>query len=195
MRQKNDVMMVLVYVDDLLVAIKCEEDVNYVKAQIADRVEVVDKGAVRLFLNMEVERENPTGTISLSQQSYIRKLVSEYGMEDSRPVATPLEPKFQGACQNAECGKADPVKYQSLIGSLMYISVCTRPDISHSVSKLSQFNNNPHIEHFNAAKRIIRYLAKTQSMKIVYKHTGEPVKCYVDADWGGDSSDRKSYTG
>ncbi|XP_075170491.1 uncharacterized protein LOC142242861, partial [Haematobia irritans] len=77
----------------------------------------------------------------------------------------------------------------------MYIALNTRPDILHSVSKLSQRNNNPHSEHMSAAKRVLKYLHASEDMAIKFKKTGSPIVCFTDADWGGDCTDRKSYTG
>lgn len=77
----------------------------------------------------------------------------------------------------------------------MYLAICTRPDILHSVCKLSQKNTEPHHEHMTAAKRILKYLKKTVDFKLKYQKTGEHVICYADSDWGGDTESRKSYTG
>ncbi|XP_036344047.1 secreted RxLR effector protein 161-like, partial [Rhagoletis pomonella] len=166
-----------------------------IKASIAREVEVVDKGPVQHFLSMEVNRDGETGSISIGQMALIRKLLNDFGMNDSRPIATPLDAGHQINCNTTTCKKVDQVQYQSLIGSLMYLAVCTRPDILHSVCKLAQRNNDPHTEHLAAAKRILRYLNATQDKKLLYHQTGKEMECFVDADLGGDSSDRKSYTG
>ncbi|KAH8347582.1 hypothetical protein KR067_009651 [Drosophila pandora] len=71
----------------------------------------------------------------------------------------------------------------------------TRPDILHSTVKLAQRNASPHGEHEAAAKRVLRYLRGTSELQLCFKRTGRDIHCYVDADWAGDSTDRKSYTG
>lgn len=71
----------------------------------------------------------------------------------------------------------------------------TRPELLHSTVKLAQRNANPHKEHETAAKRILRYLRGTSEMQLHYKKSGQNIHCYVDADWAGDSTDRKSFTG
>lgn len=115
-------------------------------------------------------------------------------MTTCRTTATPLDPKYQVKCDEDNCEKFDQTQYQSLIGSLMYIAINTRPDILHSVCKLSQRNKDPHMEHMVAAKRILRYLSTTQNKQLIYQKTGKPIECYTDADWGGDTTNRKSYT-
>ncbi|XP_054745715.1 uncharacterized protein LOC129250099 [Anastrepha obliqua] len=87
--------------------------------------------------------------------------------------------------------RSDPTFYQYLIGALKYLAVTTRPDISHSVSKLGQCNINPKAEHEIGAKHGLRYLANSIDYKLGYYE----VCGYVDADWGGDLNDRKSYSG
>lgn len=98
-------------------------------------------------------------------------------------------------CDNDDCIKIDSTEYQSLVGSLMYLAISTRPAIMHSVSKLSQFNKSPHIEHFVAAKRLRRYLKATMNSKLSYTKTSKPIYTYVNVDWAGDTDDRRSYTG
>ena len=85
-------------------------------------------------------------------------------------------------------------EYQQLIGSLLFIGLATRPDILHSVNKLSQFNMNPHLEHMAAAKQILRYLKHTIHFTLNYNRPNDPLLGYSDADWA-TNYDRKSYTG
>lgn len=194
-RNDGDICLIAVYVDDMLIGCSDINKLNHIKTEISRRVQVVDKGPVSHFLNMEIEREGTTGSIAISQRASIEDLLKRHGMENSRTVATPLEPNFQVVCKEEICKRISQFEYQSLIGSLMYIGICTRPDIIHSVSKLSQKNSDPHLEHMTAAKRVLKYLNKTKEVQLKYSKTGEPIKCYVDADWGGDAVDRKSYTG
>lgn len=86
--------------------------------------------------------------------------------------------------------------YQKLIGSLMYLSVLTRPDITYAVNYLGQFNNNYSDYHWQCAKRVLRYLKGTKDLKLTYsKDVKFNLEGFVDSDWGSDVSDRKSYTG
>jgi hypothetical protein len=85
--------------------------------------------------------------------------------------------------------------YQNLIGSLMYLSVSTRPHISYAVSCLSQYNTCFGKEHWTAAKRVLRYLKGTRDYGLVYEKNVEDIIGFADADWGANPDDRKSYTG
>ncbi|XP_068159897.1 uncharacterized protein [Drosophila tropicalis] len=152
-------------------------------------VKVVDKGPITHFLGLEIQRDGDKGAIRLSQSVHIRSLMKELGMEICHTVSTPLEANFQVKCDNKSCKRIDANN------SLMYIALCSRPDILHSVCKLSQRNKDPHGEHLAAAKQVLRYLNQTADMAITYKKTGAAITGYADADWAGDSTDRKSYTG
>ncbi|XP_053964328.1 uncharacterized protein LOC128867249 [Anastrepha ludens] len=77
----------------------------------------------------------------------------------------------------------------------MYLSVATRPDIANTVSRLAQYVTNPSMCHWLAAKRVLRYLAGSAHRGLVFRKTNDPLIGYADADWGGCTVDRRSYTG
>lgn len=193
--EQQKLNFIAVYVDDLILACSDKHDLDAIKHQISSKFKIVDQGPLNYFLGMEVERDGETGAITLCQKKYINEMLTEYNMQDCKPMSTPLDEGFQLKCISDTCKKVDATKYQSLIGTLMYLALTTRPDILHSVCKLSQRNKDPHIEHETAAKHIIRYLSKTKDLKMHYFRTGKPIQGFVDADWGGDPIERKSYTG
>src|SRR5690606_32802068 len=80
-----------------------------------------------------------------------------------------------------------------LIGSLLYLSVCTRPDIAYAASCLRQYNTEHTKEHWLAAKRVLRYLKGTMDVGPTFKKLNEDLDGYVDADWAGEELNRKSY--
>jgi hypothetical protein len=91
------------------------------------------------------------------------------------------------------------IPYKSLIGSLQYIALSTRPDISYAVNQLSRYLSNPGHQHWVSGKRVLRYLKGTARMSLLYKdHDGtqsSKLEVFCDADWAGDIDDRKSTTG
>ena len=88
----------------------------------------------------------------------------------------------------------DQQLYQSVVGSLMYLATCTRPDIAYAVGMLARFASKPNRSHWTAAKRVLRYLRGTDNLGILYKGESE-IQGYSDADWVGDTDDRKSTSG
>jgi hypothetical protein len=87
--------------------------------------------------------------------------------------------------------------YRSLVGSLMYIMVATRPDIGHAVSSLAKQLSNPSTFHLAAGKRVARYLAGTINKSIVYQSHEGPftMEAYTDSDWAGCKRTRRSQSG
>ncbi len=117
-------------------------------------------------------------------------------MEDCKPVSTPVSVGQQ--LIQAKDGEelVDQTRYQSLIGSLMYLSICTRPDITYSVSNLARFSQHPTREHWTGVKRLLRYLKGTADLGILYtrEKSGE-LRGFTDADWGEDQDSRRSTSG
>lgn len=117
-------------------------------------------------------------------------------MQDCKPARTPLDTNVQltkPSRANKKIMRQYP--FQRLIGALMYLAVSTRPDIAYTVNFLSQFNTNYSTEHWLAAKRILRYLRGTESHGLKYQKSGIPLYGVVDADWGANTVDRRSYSG
>lgn len=123
-------------------------------------------------------------------------MLERFGMSECKPIGTPMEANLKlSKSEKSPNEILDDVPYRELLGSLTYLSVCTRPDISYTVSYLSQFNHNYGTEHWKAAKRVLRYLKGTIDLGLYYGTNTSPIKGYVDADWGGCIEDRRSYTG
>lgn len=122
-------------------------------------------------------------------------ILKRYGMEDCKPISTPMEANttFEDVMPNDKEMAKFP--YRSLMGSLLYLAIGTRPDITFAVNYLSQFNNKYGEAHWKAAKRILRYLKGTIDMKLSYRKTDQPLIAYADADWGNCPIDRRSFSG
>lgn len=189
----KSLLIIGVYVDDILLASFDDTGLERCKEFISKNFKLVDKGSVNHFLGLEVERNQ--SEIKIGQKQFILDLLKQFNMNDCRKGLTPLDPGLQLKCTNEECVRSDKTLYQSLIGSLLYLAKCTRPDLLHTVIKLASHNSDPHVEHFTNAKGVLRYLSNTVNVKLVYRKTKQELCCFTDADWGGDSTDRKSYTG
>ena len=123
----------------------------------------------------------------LDQCAYLDKVLERFSMTNAKSMPTPLPSNW--VPKVAE-GKASPEllrSYQSIIGSLLYLMIGTRPDIAYAVTKLAQFTANPSQEHLNSAKYICRYLAGTKDYSIVYDgKTAKGIAAYTDSDWASD---------
>jgi len=117
-------------------------------------------------------------------------------MEESKSVSTPTQLGSNLVKVVDGDDMLDQEIYQSAVGSLLYLSTRTRPDISYAVSSVARFTSKPIKQHWMAVKRIFRYLNRTISLRLLYsKDKGKECTGYSDADWAGELNDRKSTSG
>lgn len=193
------VLIVAVYVDDMLVFSNNQQWVDRLKKELMTKFQMKDLGLASKILGMRVTRER--GRVMVDQESYINSLLQRFNVADCNVVATPADPNqklTKEMCPNTEEERKlmENVPFRELVGSLQYLAQSTRPDISFAVNVVSQFCQNPGKAHWIAAKRILRYLKGTKSMKLTYsKESDEGFVGYSDADWGNDPDTRRSITG
>jgi hypothetical protein len=197
---------IILYVDDILVFYRPNDDgaAGSVKAALMQQYKMKDLGHAQQFLGLEIAQSDCRQTITLSQEVYIDTILKRFDMVDAYGVQMPMDPNVRLDCDPQQGGAAiDPTYYQSIVGSLMYAALGTRPDIAYAVAALSRYNSRPLTVHLTAAKRVLRYLKATKAAKLCYtssadlNHAGisEELHGYTDADWAGDSADRKSQGG
>jgi hypothetical protein len=126
---------------------------------------------------MKITRDFSNHSISLSQHQYISDKLREYGFSDCSPITTPMDPglvlqKTQ-SLSDQDKEYMSKVPYLNAVGSLIYLSQCTRPDIAYAVGTLAKFNSNPAPIHWKAVKHVFRYLQGTKDYELVYKPDGE----------------------
>lgn len=194
----KDNFYIALYVDDFYVFYNDELKKNQLLESLGSNFKIKDLGKARQVLGMELTREN--GALRLSLSKFTNKLLANFGLADCKPVKTPLELDLHTVLAEGEEGEEldhpNRLRYQSLIGALNYLSCNTRPDISAAVSFLSQYNSCCHQIHMRAAKRVLRYLKGTMDYSLIFKANGNlNITGYVDADWGGNVKDRKSFSG
>jgi transposase InsO family protein len=192
----GDMFCLGVYVDDIILAGSSDDRIKEVKDTLSQKFEIKDMGKLHHFLGISVVQDENRKTVWIGQPAYIENLLRKFEMEHCKPVSTPVNAgsKLEIAKEEEEC--VEQPQYQSAIGSLMYLSVSTRPDIAYAVGTLARFSSKPTKEHWTALKRVLRYLKGTTKHGILYsqKNSGECVG-YSDADWAGDINDRKSTSG
>lgn len=150
---------------------------------------------VQSYLGIRVTRNRDRGTLILDQSVYIKNVLKRFGMSDCKPVSTPMQLGLK-LSKTDDVLKDEVYNYRQLLGCLMYLAVCTRPDIAYTCSQLSQYNNCFGMSHWSAAKRVLRYLAGTIDYGLLYVKSNQlNLSAYTDADWANDPYDRRSYTG
>ncbi|XP_031248923.1 uncharacterized protein LOC116106736 [Pistacia vera] len=184
--------MVSLYVDDLLVTRSNPKELDQFKSAMQTEFEMTDLGLMKYFLGMEISQT--VGEIFVCQQRYATEILMKFGIENCKPVDTPLVPNLKlSKTDGAE--RVDEGKYRSLVGSLLYYTA-TSPDLMFTTSYLSRFMSNPSELHFKTAKRVLRYVKGTIMLGIYFRKA-ESLKLlgYTDSDWGGSLDDAKSTSG
>jgi Reverse transcriptase (RNA-dependent DNA polymerase) len=191
---RGRLVIALVYVDDGLFFGIDKSFVDKKKKACLKHWECRDTGDVTEFLGIRVTRD--AGKIQLDQRKYLAKVLDRFQMTNAKIAQTPL-PTGWNPTENKNA--VNPVirqKYQTVIGSLLYLMLGTRPDIAFAVIKMSQFSANPSQEHLDKAMYIMRYLVGTQDYSIVYDGVkAEGLIAYTDSDWAADQIKRRSTTG
>lgn len=194
-RKDSRVLVVLLWVDDLIIAGNNTQCLSNFKKDISSRFQMKDLGELAWILGMEVKRDRAQGTIEITQRTYIELMLTRFKMEDCKAVGTPAEGHLKRV-ENVGPNK----EYMSLVGSLLYAAMVTRPDIAYAVQALGRHMQNSTEEHFSAGKRILRYLQGTKNLGLKYggpnatAGNGATIEGYVDADWGTDTDTRRSVT-
>nr|CAE04887.3 OSJNBa0042I15.9 [Oryza sativa Japonica Group] len=189
---KSDLFICQIYVDDIIFgstnASFCEE----FSSIMTKRFEMSMMGELTFFLWLQVKQAQE-GTF-ISQTKYVKDILKKFGMEDAKPIKTPMP--TNGHLDLDDNGKCvDQKVYRSMIGSLLYLCA-SRPDIMLSVCMCARFQAEPKECHLIAVKRIQRYLVHTPNLGLWYpKGCDFELLGYSDSDYAGCKVDRKSITG
>ena len=188
-------IIIALYVDDLMLLTSHKPLMLEVKEELKKRFDMKDLGPINFFLGMQISRDRPRRLLDISQHRYINDILDRFGLSESRPVSTPIQPHLQLAKLDAPVTQVKD--YQARIGSLMYLMLGTRPDLAFSVGALSQFSTAPGPDHVTAVTRVFKYLNKTKDIRLVYGSNSREkgLVGYSDADWAGDANDRRSVSG
>ena len=161
---------------------------------------IKDLGPVKHYLGMRVTYDK--NTYYLDQEAYVESILKRFNMENCKPIDTPLAPDdslLEPILESEE--DADLNLYQQGVGSLMYLMTSTRPDLAVAVGLLSRFMVRPKQRHWQALKRVFRYLKKTANLKLMFAKFDETktftpsLVGYCDANYGTNKIDRKSTSG
>jgi hypothetical protein len=192
--QKSNTIIILVgiYVDDLLVTS------NYVKLideffEEMKTFDVKDLGEAEKFLGIKIESETAHG-YSMSQKTMIESLIDQFGLNNAKPVGTPIAEVVHAAEDMNPLNTSNASLFRTLAGALLWIARCTRPDIGFAVHHMTRKTHAPRVCDFKPGKRILHYLSGTSDYKLEVKRIDDSeevcLEVYTDADWAGEN--RKS---
>jgi hypothetical protein len=173
------------------------QDINVLKKKLDNSFMMKDIDAAKKILGMRITIVRKNRNLTLSQGEYIENVLESFRKHNVKPVSTPFPNHFKltkEMCpktqEEIECMSMVP--YSSAISSLMYVMVCTRPDISHKVRVVSRHMKNPGKEHWEVVKWILRYLKGTSTHALCFGGSNIFLRGYVDLDMVGDKDSRST---
>ena len=188
----NDIAIVIVWVDDMLVAGNSGDCVDKVKGYLKKRFRMSDLGPISFFLGINFTQDG--GVITMDQTEYFKTKIKKFRMEASKPRSTPSE---IGGYEQENTEPYDNISlFREMVGSLIYGMTCTRPDLSWVVSKLSQNVSKPTNADLVMLKHVFRYILGSIDSRLTFRKSksGLLLSGYCDSDWGS-SADRRSMSG
>lgn len=185
-------IILAIYVDDLLLVGASGSDIQIIKGSLKKRFRMVDLCSISYYLGMTVIRDCTNRILCLGQVGYLEQVLRTHGMWDSKPVATPIDSSLVAAATDYQCKNKFRLQYQSAVGLLMYAMLGTQPDIAFAVSVVSRHASNPKSPHWQAVKRIFRYLKGSLKLQLTFRRPLQVLSGYSDADWAGDHDTRST---
>ncbi|CAI7840223.1 unnamed protein product [Closterium sp. NIES-53] len=186
---------VLVYVDDLVFATADTEALTLVKSKLQKRHTCIDLGELRNYLGFHITRDRARRTITLTQSHMVHQVLQCFGFQFSSPQPTPLCTGHSLSAPPSDDSVEPSGPHPKLVGCLMYLMTCTRPDLAYPLSLLARYvaTGRHRKVHWDAAKRVLRYLCSTSGMGLVLGGRG-PVDLtgHADASWVDDAATQRS---
>ncbi|CAL9029439.1 unnamed protein product [Prunus brigantina] len=192
-KDAHSMMILLLYVDDIVLTGSDSNQLRQFIHRLGIEFEIKDLGRLHYFLGVEVSYL--PDSVHITQNKYTLDLLKRSNLLECKPATTPTASKTSLSRSHGS-PLSDPTPYRQLVGALQYLTF-TRPDISYAVQLVSQFMGSPTDLHFEAVKRILRYLKGTLGYGLPIHLSPAPslLVAYSDADWAGCPDTRRSTTG
>ncbi|CAI5939460.1 unnamed protein product [Closterium sp. NIES-64] len=189
---------ILVYVDDLVFATADTAGLAHVKSELQKRHLCTDLGELLSYLGLQITQDRAQRTITLTHSHMVQQVLQRFGFTYSSPQATPLSTRHSLSALPSDESVESSGPYPELVGCLMYLMTCTRPDLAYPLSILARYvapgRHRP--EHMAAAKRVLRNLCSTSGMGLVLGGRSRVVLTgHADASWADDQATQRSSQG
>ena len=196
------VVIIVVYVDDLLVASATKRDEEQALKDLHSFFPTKDLGEASFYLGCHILRDRDAGTLRLDQHQYVRALVERFETTKTSAIPSaaggkPLS-KADGHLTHADAEKMRRIPYRKAVRALMWVATITRPDLSFAAHQLAKSNDDPGPTHWKAARKALQYLCCTRNLGITYGGTpgeGAKLSACVDADHGTCHDTRRLVSG
>ncbi|GJV34296.1 putative ribonuclease H-like domain-containing protein [Tanacetum coccineum] len=190
-KQKGDILLVQVYVDDIIFGSTNKELCTGFEKLMKDKFQMSSMGELTFFLGLQVQQKEDG--IFISQDKYVAEILKKFNYSDVKSASTPVDLE-KPLVKDRDVDDVDVHLYRSMIGSLMYLTT-SRPDIMFAVCACARFHVTPKTSHLLAVKRIFRYLKGKPTLGLWYSRDSlfERV-AYTDSDYTRATLNRKSTT-
>ncbi|CAI5483320.1 unnamed protein product [Closterium sp. Yama58-4] len=189
---------ILMYVDDLVFATADTEALAQVKSELQKRHTCTDLGELCSYLGLQITWDRARHTITLTQSHMVQQVLQRFGFSWSSPQPTPLATGHSLSAPPSDESVEPSGPYPELVGCLMYLMTCTRPDLAYPLGLLARYvaPGRHRKVHMDAAKRVLRYLCSTSGMGLVLGGRSEVVLTgHSDASWVDDQTTQRSSQG
>ncbi|GJT12562.1 putative ribonuclease H-like domain-containing protein [Tanacetum coccineum] len=191
-KQKGDILLVQVYVDDIIFGSTNKELCTGFEKLMKDKFQMSSMGELTFFLGLQVQQKEDG--IFISQDKYVAEILKKFNYTDVKSASTLVDLE-KPLVKDGDADDVDVHLYRSMIGSLMYLTT-SRPDIMFAVCACARFQVTPKTSHLLAVKRIFRYLKGKPTLGLWYSRDSPfELVAYTDSDYAGATQDRKSTTG
>jgi transposase InsO family protein len=192
--QESLVLIVLLYVDDIMIASNDKAFRAAFVSALADKFPTDDKGACDWIIGLKITRDRPTRTLVLSQELYVSDLLKRHAasLEHCRRYTSPMDHKAHltpdmspplGSQEYVDF-HAQRAEYMSIVGGILWLANMTMPELSYAASQLSRYVSNPGPQHYSACIRVLCYLQSAAPARLFFKpNTDAPLVVYVDSNW------------
>ncbi|CAA7023934.1 unnamed protein product [Microthlaspi erraticum] len=184
-------VLLCLYVDDMLIMGSNKDIIQQTKNMLKSQFDMKDMGLADVILGIKITRTSEG--ITLSQEHYAEKILERFKKYSNGTAKTPVDTQLHLTKNSGE--GVSQVEYARIIGSLMYLTNCTRPDLAHAVNVLSRYTSNPGHTHWKAITRVLNYVRHTKSYGLHYGKEPAVLEGYSDANWISDSKNSKSTSG
>jgi hypothetical protein len=198
--ENGEKILLLLYVDDVLIASTSPKLAEELSSKLTRRFKVSMKGPLDVYLGIKIEHMRSECIVYLSQEDYIKEVCKKYGVSPDGTTDTPIQPNWyvngeeeRAQMSNADHAFVDSFPYRQIIGSCLYLAICTRVDIAYAVNYLARFMEAPTKSTCHAVKRLLRYLINTAKQRLKLGGVKKPyLRAFSDSDWAQCIETRRS---
>jgi hypothetical protein len=189
---QDSILLIEVYVDDIIFCSDDDRLSQKFAKDMQNEFEMSLLGELSFFLGLHTRQINQG--IFISQITYIREMLKRFGMDDCKPIITPMQTSCK-LSKDDDSKSTNQRQFRSMIGSLLYVTT-SRPDVMHEVGQVALFQATPKESHVLAVKIIFRYLKGIEEFGLWYpKGKDISLIAYTNTDWEGCIDYRRSTSG